>query len=194
MNLDKIDRQVTEQVSILIVQQDALIQYYTSVVADTQFYRVANVVSFAQFAATFSYMNTLFSTWKVSEPGDPTVCKESLISLTDAALGTLRDMSKGHNTPILNRFAVVSYFTSTGALLGIQDRQAIADHFGQNINVFNFAMRDSFSSFIEERIGLLTINMLTNINDSKDYRGLFHVFPGGCSDAEYYQSMIGTLV
>lgn len=176
--------------NILISQQDTLIQYYTMATTDTLQSRVRNVNLFAQFAATLSYMSNLFSGWSVTEPGDPMVCKEVQVSLTDTALGTLRDMSKSHNSPILNRVAIPSIFTSTGMILSLQEQQQIVDHFGKKLNFFNFAMRDSFSTFIEERIGLLTIHTLTNTKTPSDYRGLFHIFPGGCVDIEYYRTKI----
>lgn len=190
----EIDKQVSEQVSKLIVQQDTLISYYTTVIAETLMQRVANVQDFANFGATFAYFNTLFNSWNVSETGDPMVCKEVQISLTDATLGTLRDMTKSHNTPILSRAAVPGFFTSNVNGLSIEDQQRLVSHFGNNINIFNFALRDSLSSNIEERIGLLTIQALTNVANESDYRGIFHIFPGGCGDVDLYRPKIGRAI
>lgn len=194
INLDVIDRQVSEQVALLIAQQDTLIQYYTTVSTETQSARIQNAQSFAGFSAKFTYFNNLFNYWNVSETGDPMVCKEVQINLTDSTLGNLRDMSKSHNTPILSRAAVPGFFSSTDSVLSLADQQQLMAHFGNNLNVFNFAMRDSFSTFIEERIGLLTIQMLSNLADEKEYRGIFHIFPGGCSDIEIYRPMLSKLL
>mgnify|MGYP001016963885 CR=1 FL=1 len=51
INLDVIDRQVSEQVALLIAQQDTLIQYYTTVSTETQSARIQNAQSFAGFSA-----------------------------------------------------------------------------------------------------------------------------------------------
>lgn len=193
VNLNKIDGQVNEQANILILQQDTLIQYYTSITAETLLARLDNVLSFASFAAKFSYFNTLFSNWKISEPGDPMVCKEFQMNLTDHNLGSLRDMSKSHNTPIVSRVAIPSYFSSSQTLLSLAEQQQILTHFGDNLAVFNFAMNYSFSSLTEERIGILTIQMVQNENDATDYRGIFHIFPGGCFDVEVYRPLISSL-
>ena len=191
LNLNKIDSQVNDQANLLIVQQDNLIQYFTSMTSETLLERIRNVQDFASFAAKFSYFNNLFSSWSVSESGDPMMCKEFQMNLTDSNLGVLRDMSKSHNTPIMSRVAIPSFFTSSDILLNLADQKVILDQFGSNLNVFNYAMRDSFSNFIEERIGILTIQLL-HVADFSDYRGIYHIFPGGCSDVEAYRSKISS--
>ncbi len=179
--------------NLLIIQQDKLIAYYTTVISETLAQRISNVQDFAHFAATLTYFNTLFSPWNVSEPGYPMVCKEVQISLSDSALGTLREMTKNHITPILSRSAVPGFFTSSANGLSMLEQQQLVAHFGNNVNVFNFALRDSLSSNIEERIGLLTIQTLTSTTNEADYRGIFHIFPGGCTDLDNYRPKIGRL-
>lgn len=183
--------QVSKQVDLLIIQQDTLIKYYTTVIAETLTQRIANVQDFANFAATLTYYNTLFSPWNVSEIGDPMICKEVQINLSNTTLGTLREMTKNHITPILTRSAVPGFFTSSSDGLSLQDQQRLVAHFGNNLNIFNFALRDTFSSNVEERIGLLTIQILTNTAIESDYRGIFNIFPGGCADVDQYRPKIG---
>lgn len=190
INLTKIDRQVNEQVGLLTQQQDTLIQYYSAVTAESQVARIQNVQKFASFVAKFAYFNTLFSSWNISEPGNPMVCKEVQFRLNDTVLDSIRDMSKSHSTLILSRTAIPGFFSSSDNVLSLAEQQQLTAHFGSNLNLFNFVMRDSFSSYIEERIGLLTLQLLTNAADDQDYRGIFHIFPGGCQDVDLYRPLI----
>lgn len=194
LNLSNMEQQVNDQVNLLITQQDTLIQYYTTVTAETLYARVENVHQFAGFVSKFAYLNTLYNFWNVSEGGDLMACKEVQINLTDSTLGSLRDTSKNHNTPISSRVAIPGFFSSVDTIMSLADQQTLISQFGNNLNIFNFAMRDSFSSFIEERIGLLTIQMITNTADNSDYKGIFHVFPGGCSDVDHYRPKVKELV
>jgi hypothetical protein len=175
---------VQEQLNALKKQQDNFIKYYTAVSVDTVNYRLTNAHYFAGFIAKLSFMNTLFSNWTIADANPELLCTEITVDATVQGIRNLHEKSSSHNSPVLNNKVVSSYYTSTGMELSDMEKQEISKHIGTNMNSLNFGIQHSTILGNNKQVQVLIIMILTNIKDAKDFRGIYHLFPGSCGDID----------
>jgi hypothetical protein len=186
--------QVNDQLNALIEQQDGFIRYYTAVTVETINNRIYNVNQFTSFLAKFQFMNTLFTGWAVAESNPRLACTEITVELNDSSLRSLRDKSASHNSPVLNDKTVSSYFTSNDVELSDNDKESISKHIGINSNALNFGIQQSAVIGNDNQLEIISIMMLSNINDPKDFKGMYYLFPGSCGDIDTFKTVISRLI